>query len=83
MQLKQTKIVATISDKRCDVEFIRSLFNAGMNVVRMNTAHLSREGFDQLIANVRQVSNRIAILVDTKGPQPIRPKISQITIVSG
>ena len=69
MQLKQTKIVATISDKRCDVEFIRSLFNAGMNVVRMNTAHLSREGFDQLIANVRQVSNRIAILVDTKGPE--------------
>ncbi len=40
-----------------------------MNVVRMNTAHASREGFEKLIANVRAVSNRIAILMDTKGPE--------------
>ena len=37
--MKQTKIVASISDRRCDVEFLRKLFFAGMNVVRMNTAH--------------------------------------------
>ena len=69
MLLKQTKIVATISDQRCDVDFIKQLFDAGMNVVRMNTAHASREGFEQLIANVREVSNRIGILMDTKGPE--------------
>lgn len=69
MLLKQTKIVASISDRRCDVEFIRNLYEAGMNVVRMNTAHASREGFETLIANVRSVSNRIAILMDTKGPE--------------
>ena len=69
MMLKQTKIVASISDLRCDVDFIRDLFNAGMNVVRMNTAHASREGFETLINNVRQVSNRIGILMDTKGPE--------------
>ena len=67
--LKQTKIVASISDLRCEVDFIRDLFNAGMNVVRMNTAHASREGFEKLISNVRAVSNRIAILMDTKGPE--------------
>ena len=67
MLLKQTKIVASISDRRCDVDFIKHLFEAGMNVVRMNTAHASREGFEALIANVRSVSNRIAILMDTKG----------------
>ena len=69
MMLKQTKIVASISDLRCDVDFIRDLFNAGMNVVRMNTAHANREGFEKLINNVRQVSNRIGILMDTKGPE--------------
>lgn len=69
MLLKQTKIVATISDQRCEVDFIRQLFEAGMNVVRMNTAHAGREGFEKLIANVRAVSNRIAILMDTKGPE--------------
>ncbi|MCQ2198067.1 MAG: pyruvate kinase [Bacteroidaceae bacterium] len=75
MMLKQTKIVASISDLRCDVEFIRSLFESGMNVVRMNTAHGTREGMDKLINNVREVSNRIAILIDTKGPEVRTTKI--------
>jgi pyruvate kinase len=67
--LKQTKIVATVSDKRCDVDFMRDLFEAGMNVVRMNSAHLAQEGFDKIVASVRAVSNRIGILMDTKGPE--------------
>lgn len=73
--LKQTKIVATISDQRCEVDFISELFNAGMNVVRMNSAHLDKEGFDKIINNVRTVSNRIGILMDTKGPE-VRTTIS-------
>ena len=44
--MKQTKIVASISDLHCDQEFIRSLYDAGMNVVRMNTAHANREGLE-------------------------------------
>ena len=35
---KHTKIVATISDKQCDVPFLQELFNEGMNVVRLNSA---------------------------------------------
>ncbi|GHV51455.1 pyruvate kinase [Bacteroidia bacterium] len=67
--LKQTKIVATISDQRCEVDFVRSLFEAGMNVVRLNSAHLDEEGFDRIIRNVREVSGGIGILIDTKGPE--------------
>lgn len=66
---KHTKIVATISDKRCDVPFLTQLFNEGMDVVRLNSAHLQKEGFLKIINNVRAVSERIAILVDTKGPE--------------
>ena len=69
MTQKFTKIVATISDKRCEVDFIRQLYQEGMNVVRMNSAHLQREGFLRIINNVREVSHRIAILIDTKGPE--------------
>ena len=68
-QRKFTKIVATISDKRCDVDFIRQLYEEGMNVVRMNSAHLDREGFMKIINNVRAVSRRIPLLIDTKGPE--------------
>ena len=67
--MKQTKIVASVSDRRCDVEFIRQLFNAGVNVVRMNTAHASEEGIKNIIRNVREVSRHIGILIDTKGPE--------------
>lgn len=66
---KFTKIVATISDKRCDKDFIQRLFENGLNVVRMNSAHLNREGFEKIIGNVRAVSDRIGILMDTKGPE--------------
>lgn len=68
-QKKFTKIVATISDKRCDIDFIRQLYEEGMNVVRMNSAHLDEEGFLKIINNVRAVSHRIPILMDTKGPE--------------
>src|SRR5690554_1254930 len=66
---KHTKIVATISDKRCEVPFLRELFEAGMNVVRLNSAHLDEKGFLNIIKNVREVSEEIALLVDTKGPE--------------
>ncbi|HEY9123473.1 MAG TPA: pyruvate kinase [Bacteroidales bacterium] len=67
--MKKTKIVATISDKGCSVEFIRQLYEAGMNVVRLNTAHQGFEQAQKVIDIVRQVSDKIGILVDTKGPE--------------
>ncbi|MCB2195849.1 MAG: pyruvate kinase [Bacteroidetes bacterium] len=67
--IKKTKIVATISDKTCTPEFIQSLYDEGMDVVRMNTAHQTREGALKVIKDVRQVSDKIALLIDTKGPE--------------
>lgn len=67
--MKQTKIVASISDLRCEKEFIQQLFDNGMNVVRMNTAHATREGLEKIVKNTREVSNHIAIMIDTKGPE--------------
>ena len=67
--MKQTKIVCSISDRRCDVEFLRKLFFAGMNVVRMNTAHATPDGIRTIVRNVRTVSPHIGLLIDTKGPE--------------
>lgn len=66
---KKTKIVATISDQRCDIDFVRALYDEGMNVVRINSAHTSFEGAATIVRNTRTVSDQIAILVDTKGPE--------------
>lgn len=67
--MKKTKIVATISDLRCSVEFLRPLIEAGVNVVRMNTAHMTPEGITEVINNTRTVSRDVAVLLDTKGPE--------------
>jgi len=67
--MKKTKIVATISDLRCDVEFLRELYKSGVNVMRLNTAHQSLEDSKKVVANIRAVSKKIAIMIDTKGPE--------------
>ena len=67
--MKRTKIVATISDKRCEVGFLKELYEAGMNVVRLNTAHQTPDEAMKVIRNVRAVSENIALLIDTKGPE--------------
>ncbi len=69
MHSKQTKIICTISSQKCDPKFIKSLIDSGMNVARLNTAHISTEEADIIIANIRTVSDRIGILIDTKGPE--------------
>lgn len=66
---KKTKIVATISTLNCSVEFIQHLYKAGMDVVRLNTAHMSHEDALVVINNTRAVSEKIGILLDTKGPE--------------
>lgn len=66
---KFTKIVATISDKRCEVEFIKALADAGVNVIRMNSAHLEYEGFKKIVTNARAADPRLAVMMDTKGPE--------------
>jgi pyruvate kinase len=79
MNRKRTKIVATISDNRCEPEFIRELFEAGMDVIRINSAHLDIEGALKIMENTRKVSDKIPFLIDTKGPE-IRTTITDTPI---
>lgn len=66
---KKTKIVATVSDLKGDVKFIGELAKRGVNVIRLNTAHQTPEDTRKVIENVRAVSEQLAVLVDTKGPE--------------
>ena len=69
MEQKKTKIICTISDLNCSVEFIKELYMNGMNVARINSAHATIDGAQKIVDNIRAVSDRIAILIDTKGPE--------------
>ena len=89
--MKRTKIVATISDKRCEIGFLRELYEAGMNVVRLNTAHETLDEAMKVVRNVRAVSDQIALLIDTKGPEvrtcdivvPVRVGKGEIIFMTG
>ncbi len=91
MNRKRTKIIATISDRRCEPEFIRELYEAGMDAVRINSAHLTTEGALNIIQSARKVSEQIAFILDTKGPEirttstdePIRVGKGQVISIIG
>lgn len=81
---KSTKIVATVSDMRCEIPFIKSIVDEGVNVVRLNSAHMDHAGFDRVIDNTRAVSKHVALLMDTKGPEIRTTKAeAPITFVTG
>ncbi len=66
---KLTKIVATISDKHCEPEFLEALVEEGVNVIRINTAHQTPEQSIKVVQNIRSVTNKVPVLIDTKGPE--------------
>jgi pyruvate kinase len=82
--LKKTKIIATISDRNCETDLIKTLTDAGMDVVRLNTAHQTHQDTLKVVNNVRKVSDKIALLLDTKGPEIRTTKaIESIPVVFG
>lgn len=69
MKLKRTKIVATISPKVSSTEMLTDFILAGVNVFRLNTAHLDLTHARELVAKIRKIAPHVAILIDTKGPE--------------
>ena len=58
-----------MSDFRCTEEFVKELFDAGMDVVRVNSAHVTEEGATRIVETVHRVNPAIPIMIDTKGPE--------------
>ncbi len=69
----RTKIVATVGPASGDIETIRRLVEAGVDVFRINFSHGSDEQHEQFLAAIRQVeaeSDRpIAVMADLCGPK--------------
>ena len=68
-RMKKTKIVATMSDFCCTEEFVKNLYDAGMDVVRVNSAHVTEDGATHIVETVHRVNPAIPIMIDTKGPE--------------
>jgi pyruvate kinase len=73
LQARRTKIVCTIGPATSSPEMIARLIDAGMDVARLNFSHGTHDEHAQVIAAVRDASQRlekpVAILQDLQGPK--------------
>lgn len=73
MFMRRTKIVCTIGPKTESADALKKLARAGMNVARLNFSHGNYEEQGKKIENLKELnkglSNPVAILLDTKGPE--------------
>ena len=65
---RRAKIIATLGPSSNDLETIKKLIKAGVNVARVNMSHSTHEEHKKIIANIREASKQegweIAILID-------------------
>ena len=71
--MNRTKIDCTIGPACSDIETLKSMMIAGMDVARFNMSHGTHESHKQLIDLVKQARFElglpVAIMLDTKGPE--------------
>ena len=71
--LRSTKIVATVGTATDDIQKIKSLIKAGVNVFRLNFSHGNHGDHLKRITYIRSAENElgcnVAILADLQGPK--------------
>ena len=71
--MRKTKIVCTMGPATDDVEVLKKMIEAGMNVARFNFSHGSHEEHLKRIELVKearkQLKKPVALMLDTKGPE--------------
>ncbi|MDY2880115.1 MAG: pyruvate kinase [Candidatus Borkfalkiaceae bacterium] len=71
--MKKTKIVCTLGPASCTKEVISAMFDAGMNVCRLNFSHGTHEEHAAKIAIIKEIRRErdipLPVLLDTKGPE--------------
>lgn len=88
---RNAKIIAKIADNNSEVSFIKDLFDLGADVAWLNTAHQDEADTLGVIERIREVSDTIPILIDTKGPEirtknieePVEVKAGEELIITG
>lgn len=72
-KIRKTKIICTIGPATADVEKIKALADAGMNIARLNMSHGDHKFHGSIIKKIKTINKNlkypIAILLDTQGPE--------------
>ncbi len=70
---KRTKIVATLGPATADLEVLKDMVRAGLDVVRLNLSHGSHDSHATMLELVRRAASEvgrcIGVMVDLQGPK--------------
>ncbi|HEX7034950.1 MAG TPA: pyruvate kinase [Pseudomonadales bacterium] len=73
MKTRRTKIICTIGPATHSFEKLMALYEAGMNLVRLNMSHADHAGAARIINWIKTLNRKVPfpvpILVDTQGPE--------------
>ena len=73
MQIRRTKIIATLGPATDSPEVLKSLLEAGADVLRINLSHGTHETqaarVEQVRAAARELGKEVAVLADLRGPK--------------
>ena len=81
--MKKTKIVATLGPATNSIEQIKQLLDEGVDVFRLNLSHGTHDSHEETYEKIRSVSDKVAIMLDTKGPEVRIGEIKPGTVLEG
>ena len=71
--MRKTKIICTIGPATSSYEMLERLYNAGMNIVRLNMSHGDHASHERIIKAIRTLNRKvkytIPVMLDTQGPE--------------
>ena len=79
--MKNTKIVSTIGPATDTKEKLSEIIDAGVDVVRQNFSHVDHEQHGKIYDRIRDVSEKTAVMIDTKGPEIRLGQVKEGTVL--
>ena len=71
--MQKTRIICTIGPATQSYEMLRKMYDAGMNIVRLNMSHGTLESHAKVIQHIKTLNQKvefpIPLLLDTQGPE--------------
>lgn len=71
--MRKTKIICTVGPATSNYEMLKELYEAGMNIIRLNMSHATHKWADRMIDHIVELNKEttypVGILLDTQGPE--------------
>jgi pyruvate kinase len=71
--MRKTKIICTIGPATSNPEILEQMYEAGMNIIRLNMSHATHKWADRMISHIVELNKHstypVGILLDTQGPE--------------